>query len=116
MAGARPRATSPILQTCSTWCYLKLIAICLAIGYILGRMLDGTVHLLGIAELDDDHLALGHIIAELEAAGERNAATAEVADIVTRLAEAAKTHFEKEEQMMQRHAYPFLHRHHQAHT
>jgi hemerythrin len=73
------------------------------------------VNLLGIANLDEDHLALGHIIAELEFSGENNAPAAEVGAIADRLVEAARAHFAREEEMMAKHNYPFMEQHRQAH-
>ena len=73
------------------------------------------VSLLGISELDDDHLALGHIIAELELSGEDDAKAAEVGVIAKRLVDAAKLHFEREEAMMEQAQYPLAERHREAH-
>lgn len=73
------------------------------------------IRLLSIPELDDDHLALGHIIAELESYGENDARPAEVADVMTRLAAAAGRHFAREESLMSDDEYPLLARHRESH-
>ena len=73
------------------------------------------VTLLDIPDLDDDHLSLGHIIAELELCGENNASISVVAKVVRRLIEAARRHFAREEEMMARDEYPLLDRHRESH-
>ena len=76
---------------------------------------DGGVYLLGIPELDEDHLALGRIIAELEIADENDGDISEVTSIAERLVEAARSHFQHEERMMIRDDYPLLEAHRQKH-
>lgn len=78
-------------------------------------MRPNRVHLLNIPEMDEDHLALGHIVAELEAAEENQASTAEVASIFTRLIDATREHFIREERMMAFDQFPFLEDHREQH-
>jgi hemerythrin-like metal-binding protein len=78
-------------------------------------MPDARVHLLDIPTLDDDHLALGHIIAELELLGENNASGTVVANVIARLIAAARLHFAREEEIMAHEAYPFLACHRESH-
>ena len=73
------------------------------------------IYLLGISELDEDHLTLGHIIAELELICDKPAPIAKVANIATRLVESARDHFAREEGIMAENEYPFLEAHRQSH-
>src|SRR5579884_368258 len=69
------------------------------------------VPLLGIPELDDDHLEMCYIIAELESREEENTPVAELVAVLERLIKAAQLHFGHEEQMMERDGYPRFEEH-----
>lgn len=73
------------------------------------------VHLLDIPSLDDDHLALGHIIAELELLAENHASSSVVANAFDRLIAATRQHFAREEAIMANDEYPYLARHRESH-
>ena len=73
------------------------------------------IYLLGISDLDEDHLTLGHIIAELELLCENPAPIAKVANITARLVESARDHFAREEGIMADNEYPYLEAHRQSH-
>ena len=79
-------------------------------------MVKKHVHLLGISKLDQEHLLLGYIIAELELAAEQNAHVAAVSAITARLIQAARAHFAHEEKMMERDGYPLLNHHRESHA
>lgn len=72
------------------------------------------VRLLGISEVDEDHLRLGHIIAELELyVGEP--ASIEVSQVASRLVQATCEHFRREEEIMELHQYPLVEQHRTSH-
>jgi hemerythrin len=73
------------------------------------------VHFLNIPDLDDDHLTIGYIIAELESCGENNAPAFEIANVLDRLVDAARGHFAREEAMMSLDEYPLLEPHRETH-
>ena len=73
------------------------------------------IHLISVPELDEDHIALAHIIAELEAAEESEAPTAQCSSIVARLIEAVREHFTAEECIMSLDGYPLLEHHREEH-
>ena len=78
-------------------------------------MPSDRIHLLSVPELDEDHIALAYIIAELEAAEESEAPTAECLSIIARLIEAVREHFTSEECVMAFDQYPLLEQHREEH-
>lgn len=79
-------------------------------------MTHERVQLLGIAELDDDHVRLASIVAELELCAENRGQASEAGRIAARLLEAAKAHFAREEQLMEESKYPGLAQHREIHA
>lgn len=78
-------------------------------------MPNNRVQLLDIAELDDDHLKLAAIIAEMELCIEKELAT-NAGQLLEPLLTAARRHFQDEERLMAQTEYPLLAKHQEGHA
>jgi hemerythrin len=66
-------------------------------------------------EIDDDHRSVLDIVARLKTLSVAGSDADDVATALARLAEVTDRHFEREEGMMQRHAYPYRAAHREQH-
>jgi len=69
----------------------------------------------GVAELDSDHKKLLAILDDFSTACYAGQGSQDLHDILARLIENAKHHFDKEEALMDRHGYPMLAEHKKEH-